>query len=429
MDIDPHVKPQYLDNLDFYSFLRKEREANNEERDSDDENLRKQLSAAPWTAEEHPNIARWLEERSPVLDLFGVAVRKPNFDCYRWRPDGGGLFAILLPDVQSQRQFARELGVRITERLGKGDVDGAWYDVMSMLYLSRKHYNSGTFIVAVLAGVAIEGQGIEAATVVLQYGNPTSEQLERFASDLDSLQARVPGCEEFETLALYSVLHNVYERDEELLRGYFGGTECCGRGATTWDRILLKGISCFPTDQNIAGKRITEFLNAMHLTGKSVQNLDRTERKRIFKEQERIHAKKTRRVESIWSLLRVPLIYTRSQLIADHVAARCAAPRIYYDVFDRSNTRLDVLRVAVALERYKSAHEAYPTALDDLVPTYLAEVPLDVYAEGKPLTYKLAPDDETAFLVYSFGTNETDDGGDEREDVVLRIQKNENATE
>jgi len=37
------------------------------------------------------------------------------------------------------------------------------------------------------------------------------------------------------------------------------------------------------------------------------------------------------------------------------------------------------------------------------------------------LTYKLAPDEETAFLLYSFGANEIDDGGDETDDIVLRF--------
>ena len=321
MGIDPYAKPQFLDNPSFHRFLRKEWETNKEDGSderydsSGDERFRRQLAAAPWTAEEHPNIARWLEERALVLDLFGVAVRKPNFACYRWQPEGGGLFAVLLPDVQSNRQFARELQVRVTERLGRGDVDGAWYDVMSMFYLSRKHYIHDPFVVANLVGIAVEGVGWEAAALVLQHGNPTPEQLEQFAEDLESLPQRTTVYSEFERPAIYSALRDVYNRDEEVFMTFFSGDECCGRGTVSWDKTMLRYITLLPIDRNIAGKRINEFLQtAEHLYRDSSQDIDRTERKRRTEELERMHAERIRQVESFWSVFRVPLIRTRNSL-------------------------------------------------------------------------------------------------------------------
>ncbi|MCL2709518.1 MAG: hypothetical protein FWE95_01445 [Planctomycetaceae bacterium] len=416
MGIDPYAKPQYLDNHDFHSFLRDEWEANQEEGSdarydsSGDEDLRRQLAAAPWRAKEHPNIARWLEERSPLLDLFGVAVRKPNFECYRWRPEGGGLSVVLLPDVQSQRQFARELQVRITERLEKGDIDGAWYDVMSMFYLSRKHYIHDPIYVINLVGVAVEGLGWEAAKLVLQHGNLTPEQLEQFAQDLEALPQRTTVDSEFELHMVYAGLQGVCVRDEETLKHFFSGSGCCGSGPTSWDKNMLQWITfVLPIDQNIAGKRITEYLQR---AGRMPPD-----------ERERMHTDKCRQVESFWSLFRVPLMRTRSQLIADQVIAKM----LFYPgnpaqkTLDHANARFDLFRIAVALERHKSAQGEYPTTLDELVPAYLEEVPIDPCTGSKTLTYKLAPDEATAFLLYSYGANETDDGGDETEDVVLRI--------
>jgi len=429
LGIDPYAKPHFLDNPNFHRFLQQEWEANREEGDATRvdpgavERLRRQLSAAPWTAEEHPNIARWLEERTPVLDLFGVAVRKPNFACYRWRPEGGSLFSVLLHDVQSMRQFARELGVRITERLGRGDVDGAWHDVMSMLILSRKHYVHDPLVVVNLVGIAVEGIGWESAVLILQHGNPTPEQLEQFAQDIDSLPRRTTMYSEFERIAIYAALQDVCNRNEEILMTFFGGDECCGRGTPTWDGTMLISLTLLPIDRNIAGKRITEFLQfADHLYDDSAQDIDRTERKRRTEELENMHAERIRQVESFWSVLRVPLIRTRSQLIADQVIAKMFHSfQPAQEALDRVNTRLDLFRVAVALERYKAANGQYPTTLDALVPAYLDEVPIDLFAGGKALTYKLAPDEETAFLLYSYGANETDDGGDEGEDIVLRM--------
>jgi len=429
MGIDPYAKPHFLDNPDFHRFLRQEWEANREEGDaarvdpSAVERLRRQLSAAPWRAEEHPNIARWLEERTPVLDLFGVAVRKPNFACYRQQPGGGSLVAVVLPDVQSMRQFARELAIRVTERLGRGDVDGAWHDVMSMLYLSRNHYIHDPILVVNLVGIAVEGQGWEAAGLILQYGNPTAEQLEQFAQDIDSLPRRATMYSELERLFTYSVLQDVYNRDEQTLLTFFGGDECCGRSTTTWDGTMLRYITLLPIDRNIAGRRITEFLqSADHLYDDSAQDIDRTERKRRTEELENMQAERIRQVESFWSVLRVPLIRTRSQLIADQVIAKAFYSfQPAQNALDRVNARLELSRLAIALERYKAANGDYPVTLDELVPAFLAEVPLDPFTGRKTLTYILAPDEETAFLLYSYGKNETDDGGDEGEDIVLRM--------
>lgn len=64
---------------------------------------------------------------------------------------------------------------------------------------------------------------------------------------------------------------------------------------------------------------------------------------------------------------------------------------------------------AIALKRYHLQHSTYPTALSDLVPVYLADVPLD-FMDGKPLRYKLRPDGD--FLLYSVGEDGVDNGGD-----------------
>ena len=76
--------------------------------------------------------------------------------------------------------------------------------------------------------------------------------------------------------------------------------------------------------------------------------------------------------------------------------------------FAQSQVKLDQARIACALERYRLAHGAYPSALDDLAPNYIAQVPQDV-VNGEPYRYRLQPDG--TFLLYSVGWNLKDDGG------------------
>jgi len=76
--------------------------------------------------------------------------------------------------------------------------------------------------------------------------------------------------------------------------------------------------------------------------------------------------------------------------------------------FAAAQAWLDETRIACALERYRLAHNAYPSSLDALVPAYISELPHDVVT-GDPYHYQLRPDG--TFLLYSVGWNQTDDGG------------------
>ena len=424
MYIDPYAKPRFHDSFGFHEFLYQERKAKQEdakrwETAKEDDELWDQLVAAPWTAEDHPDIARWLEERSPVLDLFGVAVRKPNFACYRWREET--MWSILFPDAQGSREFARDLRVRITERLGKGDIDGAWHDVMSLFILSRKHYLFDPFVTVNLVGIAAEGMGRESAMLVLQYGNASPEQLAQFANDLTSLPRKIvldtTAFEELFTFGSLKDIHkymlvvfgiNIFLDDEE-------------------KNTLLSFINPFRwIDYNIAGKRLEKRFNAVRqMRDDSAWNINRTVMKKHVDlcappDESWCFNCMLRDTRAPWDLLRVPLIHTRSQLLADvcfNLMVSCSYES--QNALDRSNAQLDLLRLAVALERYKSANEKYPATLDELVPVFLEEVPLDAFTGRKTLMYKLAPNMETAFLLYSYGMNEADDGGAE-DDVVLR---------
>lgn len=74
----------------------------------------------------------------------------------------------------------------------------------------------------------------------------------------------------------------------------------------------------------------------------------------------------------------------------------------------RTQTSVDLARVACALERFRLAHGGFPESLNALVPTYLPEIPHDI-VNGQPLRYRRTEDGN--FLLYSVGWNGTDDGG------------------
>lgn len=72
---------------------------------------------------------------------------------------------------------------------------------------------------------------------------------------------------------------------------------------------------------------------------------------------------------------------------------------------------MSLMRLALALEEQRLAAPkdsgGYPERLDDLVPTFLSEMPSDPFT-GKPFVYERRG---AGYLLYSVGQNGVDDGG------------------
>jgi hypothetical protein len=76
--------------------------------------------------------------------------------------------------------------------------------------------------------------------------------------------------------------------------------------------------------------------------------------------------------------------------------------------FAYAQSSTDLARTAIALERYRLAHDEFPESPDTLAPQFLEKIPHDIIG-GQPLHYRRTDDGQ--FILYSVGWNETDDGG------------------
>lgn len=72
--------------------------------------------------------------------------------------------------------------------------------------------------------------------------------------------------------------------------------------------------------------------------------------------------------------------------------------------------QLRAARSAVAIERYRLAHNRLPESITDLIPAHLETVPTDPF-DGRPLRYRKR---NPGYVVYSVGPDGTDNGGTER---------------
>jgi len=74
-----------------------------------------------------------------------------------------------------------------------------------------------------------------------------------------------------------------------------------------------------------------------------------------------------------------------------------------------AETARRIVITAIALKRFQLKHDQYPQNLSELVPAFLAPIPVDPMS-GEPLHYRFQSKER--FLPYSVGENGIDDGGD-----------------
>ena len=73
------------------------------------------------------------------------------------------------------------------------------------------------------------------------------------------------------------------------------------------------------------------------------------------------------------------------------------------------NAAMDrLLETRLALRAYRLRNGRYPANLNELVPSYLPQVPIDPFSDNQLLKYRA---DGNMYLLYSIGPDRVDDGG------------------
>ncbi|MBQ9813579.1 MAG: DUF1559 domain-containing protein [Thermoguttaceae bacterium] len=141
----------------------------------------------PWTRDDYPVAARWIEENADLYDVYSKAVRMPRFACWHFISDKQAdcwFDLSLAPDVQFLREIARSFFTRANYRIGMADYSGAIDDVESILLLAQSVFENsenccltyaliGAAIMGFAAGTQLDGGASEI--------RPTQEEFARLA--------------------------------------------------------------------------------------------------------------------------------------------------------------------------------------------------------------------------------------------------------
>jgi hypothetical protein len=385
------------------------------------------LAKRPWTRNEFPFWAEWLDANEKRMPLLIEACRRTR----RYEPltnagDGREMvIACLLPGAQQSRECARALTMRAMFRLGQGKVDEAWSDLLDCHRLARLT-GQGATLVDVLVAITIDAIADAGDRAVLQHAKLNAAQIAKMRADLDNLPPLPKMVDKIDTAERFMFLDctlMIARGGLSKLSEIVGArtpesslqsvVDSMARASIDWDVPLRIGNSWY--DRLAAVGRIPTYAERKKAAGKIDEELKKT-------------FKAVRDPGSLaLSLLAGPGEAVSERIGQILVALLLPATQATQQAEDRITMQSNVTKLAFALAACRADHNSYPAALADLVPTYMKELPKDVFNNDKDLHYTRNAD---GFLLYSVGVNGKDDQGrgyDDRknnenwDDLTVRI--------
>jgi len=385
--------------------------------------LREQFDRAserPWSAEEFPELAAWLERNEAPLGLMVEASWRERYYSPLIRAEHP--FWPLNHVVQSRlqcRDACTALAVRAMLHLHEANVDEARQH-FAALHRWARLVGQGPFLAEGGVARGIDGMACRGAAAIGHHGNLATDEIRQYRADLDRLGPMPKSVEKLDVAERYLFLDSMIT----IARGepcYWDGLGN-HRGqlpheiphklhtrAVNWDTVLRMGNGLY--DRAVEIGRIA----------------DRVERARAILELKKEIKREARADGGLKSLIQSSLIKGPGKAITERTGRGFLSDfvaEISYFFGDESEAAmmLQLADTSLALAAYRAHHGGYPEMLADLVPEYVDEVPRDVFTNDE-LRYARIDDD---YLLYSVGPNGEDEEGrtsDSRpvgDDVVIR---------
>ncbi|HSQ56585.1 MAG TPA: hypothetical protein VLM40_12655 [Gemmata sp.] len=383
------------------------------------------LMKQPWTAKQNPGVASWLRANEKPLALVIEGTKRTHY----YSPLLPGRTAIgpsslinsLLPGAQMARELAGAITVRAMLRVGEGQVEDAWQDLLACHRLGRVVGKGGTLIEG-LVGFAIEQIACRGDVVFLAHTQPDAKQIAGYLRDLAALPPLPSVVDKVDLTDRFTMLQHIMLIDRggiDYLNSLGGGGGNRQEGGF-FAGFVLNGINWDPGLEN-ANRWFDRIVAALRETSRS-------DRKRQFdtfvtdiRAMKDIATDKTRLARML-AEGRDPG-KAKGEVIGD-ILITLLLPAVdkVQDASDRTAQVFENVAIAFALAWYARDNGNYPPTLESLA-KYLGRAPVDIFT-GKMPIYKPTAH---GYRLYSVGPNGQDDGGltaEEKrgcDDIVVRM--------
>ncbi len=347
----------------------------------------------PWTAAEFPELARYIQEYTPEINLAVEASRLPRVywpgsTVFDWK------FIAFMPPWFGliHSSIGPALASRAMLRLGEGNLNAAWSDLLALHRLSRLTSacpTSNELLVARGTSWKAWQPSCQLAQSPLMTANLAVQMLQ----DLRELRPHPKGinaqeAERWMCLSLVqAAFREGYEPRHEPRIGLAvpGLPHQLSRRAYDWNAVMRRINFWFDRWEAAAAlKPRAARRTAIHALARDFQHVRDTVKDKSATE---------------W-------FSAGSQNLADSVMPY-GFPWSSWDSDDRSDAQTVVLQTQLAARLWQLRRGVNPKTPGDLVPEFLPDLPVDPFDE-KPLKFAVVKGE---LQIYSISFNRIDDGG------------------
>lgn len=355
--------------------------------------LLNQCQERPWTSEQVPPLAKWLQRNEDKFELLHKAALRPEYYCPSPTlliDPNANLYYSLIGDVTPLRHAVRTLSIRSMYNLGEKQYAAAWNNCRVMHQLAA-HFSRKTLI-GQLIQIACHRIADRAVMQLLnepQLPVATAAQIQDYFLTIPVTQSMVNAIDN----ERFSIITAIVEYSgQRVASDTFSDSE---------------GIEQYSQGLSVDWNQVLESINGWYdKLNSSLALKNYSQRARAL---EQFEAKLSRitpnpRLLSPGFISRV----SRSKRMANKFAG-LMMPAILpaFVAEDRHHSNTQLMQMATTLALYRVTEGSYPASLKDLIPKYVPKYPTDLYT-GAPLAYTKT---DNGYLLVDLGPNGINEGG------------------
>jgi hypothetical protein len=388
----------------------------------------------PWTAEEFPEIAEWLERNESPLLRFVAGTRRRQYASaidFGWENPRSQTAQTVTdqdyfvdPLLEPLYDVVQAMIARSMLRAGKGQNKKAWQDLEVCLRCART-VGRGPLRANADFAIAAERHALVAAVSYVEHGQLSLPNIAACLIELDRLPPPAGIAEKIdveERFASLDVLASVPRRRRNFLLGFVNSPPF-----PRYHPVLMVGnIGTFAANWDDVLRYVNKsYDRAVDAARQPTRALQETALKNLT--DEHLMPLTTAFPHRNWDLYQVDFFVDRplpAYVVTAPLALRVTTTQfvgeaytifLYPGRFLRGALRADGDRIAwnqlfkakLALKAFHVERGVYPPDLAKLVPRYLPVLPQDPFSE-QSLRYR---QEGEGFVLYSVGVNKQDDGG------------------
>ncbi|HEG44736.1 MAG TPA: hypothetical protein ENH94_11890 [Phycisphaerales bacterium] len=341
-------------------------------------------------AEKEINLLRqWIADNDKAIEYFLTGSQKPH--CWWERKLEGWAIKAPTPELSPMKDMVKLVCWRAKLKASGGEIEAGLNDLLKC-YKAGEHFKGPQILISQLVGMSMQKIVVKSSRAILSNVEVDSERLKAFQKEFEVMQAGGIYVTDYkvERFFFLDLIQRIYTDNGK------GGGRMIPQGPMLDDEKSLESYSDSLLVSLISADRrdMTLEFEKLFQTGERWAKMTPWQLR---------NSDEDLSIGERWSWIKqIRYSPVLAITLTQHLQKVC-------EVSYHNRVEVEALIATIAILRYEKEKTEYPESLDVLITEgYLKQLPMDPFSDG-PLVYRVTDND---FILYSFGPNFIDDGGE-----------------